>query len=184
MTLRMVGAIAVTFWAVGAPSAGSAQIEVCGRNLSTLDTDIGALEKEYRVSDARMQALMAAVDQIQDTAMNADICPERTSELTAEQRADVASLSAAELVARSESDMWCSQVFVQRVSQDIAKAQGEGNSAMVVRLNTISQRILDLDSRATQVAMSIAHLASRKGRLMEALDLVDSHCGQMDSIYE
>jgi len=180
----MAVALSAMLLAGGVPVESRAQVGFCDRNLSTLEADIDALEQAYRASDRRMQALISAVDRIYDDAMKADLCPEGTSDRTAQQRTDVTALAAADLVARSEANLQCSQGFVGRVSRDIAKAQAANDSAMVVRLNSVSKRILDLDTRATQIAIGIAHLALQQARQVKVLDQVDSQCGQMDSVYE
>jgi hypothetical protein len=116
--------------------------------------------------------------------MRSKICPSDIGDRSARQQGEVAALSTTDLMARAEADLACSQGFVARVTGDIAKAQADGNSTLVVRLNGISQRILELDSQATQLAMGIAHLVSRQARLIEALDKVQEHCGALDDIYE
>lgn len=184
MTVRLAAAFAAGFCIGGLPAAGWAQTFSCDRKLSALAADIDALSEDYRASDRRMQALMAAVGAIEDGAMAASVCPDDIPGRIAARRAEVAALEAAGLIARAEADLQCSQGFVGRVSRDIAQAQSDNNSAMVVRLNSISKRILDLDAQATQLAMGIGHLASRRSRLLEALDLAGAHCGQMDDIYE
>ena len=85
---------------------------------------------------------------------------------------------------RAGDDLACAQELVARVSADIAKAHAAQDLDLVIRLNGVSKRILDLDAKATAHAVQAEHLASRSARLVEAIDAIEANCTSMDSIYE
>ena len=184
MNYRIVMAILSMFSVVAFPDRGFAQATYCDRNLSTLEDDVDATATDLEAAIRRIEALMADVISVEDGALRATVCPDGTLERTATQRDAIGETPAAGIVDRASENLVCTQSLVARVSADIAKAQAENNSAMVIRLNSISKRILDLDSLATALSIRANHLASRRGRLLDALNAVDANCTSMDAIYD
>lgn len=184
MKTRIGHVLIIATLSLGWPRAAMAQDAPCDRKLSVLQADVDRMRSDLDGSVRDIERLMASVARIERSSLRADICPADTTERTASERDAVTAIDAAAIARQAEADLICTQGFVARVSSDIEKAERDGDTAMVVRLNAISKRILDMDTLATSNAQRAEHLASRRGRLLNALDRVDTNCTSMDSIYE
>ena len=184
MTGPIKATLLATVLIVGGAGQGAAQRMMCDRNLSTLEADQGALAVTAREATDLMRLIKATVDDVEEATLSSDACPADYPESLASVRNRIGAVPTADLLAKSRADLLCSQEFVGRVTGDIAKAQAEGNSTMVVRLNAISQRILRLDAAATQSAIEIQYLDFWGNRLLAAMTSVEEHCGDKDSIYD
>lgn len=184
MNLRIGLVVVAATLSLAWPISAAAQGAPCDRKLSDLEADVGSLNAELDGAIREIERMMASVARIEASALRAELCPQDTTERIASERGDIVAIDAAAIARQANADLQCTQGFVGRVSADIAKSERDGDTAMVVRLNAISKRILDLDTRATVSAQRAEHLTSRRSRLLQALERIDSNCSSMDSIYE
>jgi hypothetical protein len=174
--------LAFNIFAIICATSANAQQLMCDRKLSVLTADVQQMG--LNLAEIEHRILQVSESFLKDESYAQIACPVGVSEIMSEHQVAISKIKIEPILNDAIKDLFCTQLFSQRVQDDMHKAQTEGKAQMAQKLLTISKKIIVIDFAATRQASDAVFLQSKKARLLEGVNNIIAHCDSLGDLYE
>ena len=140
----------------------------------TFGDEVAALSRDLTAGFAGFARIEAAA-QDQPDACPADLAGSRDA---------ATALAGGGLLDRSDVLLTCGTFFNRRVLSDIATAQAEGDSQLMLRLGEVQQRIFAVEVAAIDATQQATFLGLRADALVAEHDALQRRCDLLGDVYD